>query len=979
MGLALTVPLVLGTTPVGQEHGSVRGIVLDQDFEVPLPGVSVLIVETGQAATTTDQGNYVFAQVVAGRYTLVLSKDGYTRQIRPDVVVTAGQLTDVDVSLLGEFTELGEFVVQDILEEGTGTELGLLNLRLESTSLLDSISSELMSRAGAGDAAAALPLVAGASIQDGKFAVVRGLPDRYVNSQMNKVRLPTADADKRAVELDQFPSAVIDSIQVSKTFTPDQQGDASGGAVNVQLRGIPEETTLRFKAEYSHNSQAAGSEFLSYDGGGLDPLGRGDSSRDIQFDELGGNWDGAVGVSPADAPIDYKFVLDMGRKVELESGLKLGAFASLFYERDSAFHDDGIDDAKWVVDPTTGAPLTPQYKQGSPEAGAFKTALFDITEASQSVQLGGIATLGLESANHALGLTYLYTRVAEDKVTLAEDTRGKDFFFPGYDPDDPDGVGHDQPGAAPYRRSETLEYSERTTSTLQLNGKHTLPYEGYELASRFRFEKPVVDWTLAHSTAESDKPDKRQFGSVWTPATATSGATWAADLPIENILAGNLQRTWENITEDSNQIQLNLKLPFEQWSQQQGYLQFGLFDDKVDRSFDQESFSNFNDPTPGFPGEFEDFWSESFPFENHPITEIDTDIDYEGDQDISAYYGMINLPISAPVTVIAGVRFESTDLSIVNIPEEDAFWFPPGADQSQPLPPGAADVDFQQDDVLPAVELVVDAFPGLTFRGSYAETVARQTFKELTPILQQEYFGGPVFIGNPLLTMSALKNYDLRMDYTPYEGSLISLSWFQKDIQDPIEYVQILKNFSFTTPVNYPKGSLGGYEVEVRQSLGRFSEKLEGLALGANATFIDSEVTLPSDEAQDFEDGQVPMPTRDMSNAPDYLYNLYATYDLSEGKTQLGAFYTVQGDTLVTGAGFDGENFIPNIYQKAYGTLNLSFSRVLSKHFRLQLQVKNLTNPDIQEVYRSEFIGGDELRSSYSKGREYSISLTAHF
>ena len=111
--------------------------------------------------------------------------------------------------------------------------------------LMDSISADLMSRAGASDAASALKLVAGASVQNGKSAVIRGLPDRYVSSQMNGVRLPTADEDKRAVELDQFPSAVIESIQVSKTFTPDQQGDASGGAVNVVLKSVPEENTIK--------------------------------------------------------------------------------------------------------------------------------------------------------------------------------------------------------------------------------------------------------------------------------------------------------------------------------------------------------------------------------------------------------------------------------------------------------------------------------------------------------------------------------------------------------------------------------------------------------------------------------------------------------------------------------------------------------------------------------------------------------------
>ena len=95
-------------------------------------------------------------------------------------------------------------------------------------------------------------------VQDGKYAVLRGLPDRYVSSQMNGVRLPTADEDKRAVELDLFPSAVIESLQVSKTFTPDQQGDASGGAVNVRLKGIPDETVLQVRTQVGGNSQVTG-------------------------------------------------------------------------------------------------------------------------------------------------------------------------------------------------------------------------------------------------------------------------------------------------------------------------------------------------------------------------------------------------------------------------------------------------------------------------------------------------------------------------------------------------------------------------------------------------------------------------------------------------------------------------------------------------------------------------------------------------
>jgi TonB-dependent receptor len=294
------------------------------------------------------------------------------------------------------------------------------------------------------------------------------------------------------------------------------------------------------------------------------------------------------------------------------------------------------------------------------------------------------------------------------------------------------------------------------------------------------------------------------------------------------------------------------------------------------------------------------------------------------------------------------------------------------------MDPGDGDVSFSQDDVLPALGLTYVPFQELTLRASYSETVARQTFKELTPILQQEFLGGPIFIGNPDLGMSALENYDLRLDYTPVPGSLLSLSWFHKDVQDPIEYVQRLTNFTFTTARNYPAGELSGYELELRQDLERFGDALHGFTFGGNATFIDSEVTLPDDEIADFAALQVPITSRDMTGAPEYLYNLHLTYDMEESGTQVALFYTVQGDALVTGAGEALGNFVPSIYSEEYGTLNLSLSRRIGQSLKLQFQAKNLTNPEIETVYRSEFIEGDATRTSYRKGAEFSLGLSVN-
>jgi outer membrane receptor protein involved in Fe transport len=229
--------------------------------------------------------------------------------------------------------------------------------------------------------------------------------------------------------------------------------------------------------------------------------------------------------------------------------------------------------------------------------------------------------------------------------------------------------------------------------------------------------------------------------------------------------------------------------------------------------------------------------------------------------------------------------------------------------------------------------------------------------------------------------MSSLQNYDLRLDYVPYEGSLVSTSWFRKDIKDPIEYVQRLIDFPFTTAVNYPTGKLTGYEFEVRQSLGQFWHHMEGFAVGANATFIKSQVTLPADEAAGFDDPgiQAPMSTRDMTNAPDHLYNLYFTYDVPKMGTQFALFYTVQGDTLVEGATESHGNFVPSVYAREYDTLNMSVSQGFGKYVKLQLQAKNLTNPRIEEVYRSPYIGDDVTKTSYTKGIEYSIGVTVSF
>lgn len=1003
---ALVMILVMAADAMAQQAGSVRGTVYDKEFDVPVGLAQVTIAETGQKVATQEQGNFVFPQIAPGTYTLIFTKDGYNRLVKSGIVVSPGQLVDLDVTLAGDIAEMEELVVQDLKITG-GSEVGLLTLRLESPQLLDSIGSELIGKSGASDAAGALKLVSGATVSEGKYAVVRGLPDRYVNSQLNGVRLPTADINKRAVELDQFPATVIESIQVSKTFTPDQQGDASGGAVNLVLKSIPEKNILEFSAQTSYNTQTTGNKnFLTYKGGGVNYWGMDDGRRDIQSEFFApnggdGKYNGAVGVSRDEAPIDYKWSGTAGGKQDLGDGVNVGGLLNIFNERASTFYDNGRKDSLFARTVAAGGqgpggPLDPQFNQAqgadpfNPDPfskGEFKTSLFDQTRGIQEAKWGGLGSMGLESKNHSLKFSYLYTQSTRDIASLNEDIRGKSTFYPGFDPNnlsDPNSLGGIvNPLSAPNLRFETLDYTERTTSSLQFSGTHALTYQDWGVKDWMVFHPLKFDWTYAQSSATLNEPDKRQFGSLFIPQVVDTSTDTVLRDPIQspaktaaNFTIGNLQRVWKDITEESDQYSLNLKLPFTQWTDSEGYFKIGLFNDAVVRKYNQDSFSNFNDSGGDFIGDFSDFWSSHFPSEVHNITPADIDVDYRGDQNIKAVYWMADIPLTSYLNVIGGIRYEDTNLKITNSPEKDVTWVPPGSPVAVQLNPGDADVSFRQEDVLPAIGLQIKPVKPVTIRLNYAETVARQTFKELTPIQQTEYLGADVFIGNPELKMSALKNYDVRIDYTPFLGSLISFSWFYKDVKGPIEYVQRDAGFPFTFPVNYPKGKLSGYEVELRQKLGTFWEELEGLSIGGNATIIDSEVTVPEEELQIIPEG-FRENKRDMTNAPAYLYNAYLTYELARTGTELSVFYTVRGDTLIAGAGTASSGFVPSVYEAEFGTLNLSLSQKIGKYFQLKFQAKNLTNPEIREVYRSQFIDHDTTRSSYTKGIDLSISISA--
>ena len=181
---------------------------------------------------------------------------------------------------------------------------------------------------------------------------------------------------------------------------------------------------------------------------------------------------------------------------------------------------------------------------------------------------------------------------------------------------------------------------------------------------------------------------------------------------------------------------------------------------------------------------------------------------------------------------------------------------------------------------------------------------------------------------------------------------------------------------------------MSGYEVEIRQGLGVLWSALEGFSAQANLTLIDSEVKLPDNELRQYEIYNLGNPgyevdlatasTRPMRETPEYLLNTSLMYDNETWGTQIGVFYSIKGETLMAGGTLRGD-YNPDVYALPYGDLSVGISQKIKGIWKLTFRAKNILDPEIETVYRSQFFEGEQTKTSYTKGVGYSASLGVEF
>ncbi|MEY4097700.1 MAG: hypothetical protein RL170_544, partial [Bacteroidota bacterium] len=236
-----------------------------------------------QISKTDIEGRYSFSIDVAKNYTLVLTYVGYKNKTVQDIKATkAGEEVEVDVLLEEANSKLADVTVSANRSSNKGaTDNALISFQKNTNTVASVISAETIKRSPDRNTAEILKRTSGASIQEGKYIIVRGLADRYNQAMLNGILLTSTEPDRKTFSFDLFPSQIIDNIIINKAFVPELPGEWAGGLIQVNTKDVPSKNFFNIQLGTSANSLVTGKDFFKDKGGKTDWYGIDDGTRSL--------------------------------------------------------------------------------------------------------------------------------------------------------------------------------------------------------------------------------------------------------------------------------------------------------------------------------------------------------------------------------------------------------------------------------------------------------------------------------------------------------------------------------------------------------------------------------------------------------------------------------------------------------------------------------------------------------------------------
>lgn len=987
------------------QNGNIRGTVIDDATGEPMFAVTVQIVGTSTGAITDFDGKFDIP-VTAGTYDLQVSFVSFQTVTITGLVVEGGKVNVIEQVRLKEDVELLEEVVVTA-EVIKTTESALLTVKRKSANLIDGISAASFKKIGDSDAASAVKRVTGVSIEGGKYVYVRGLGDRYTKTMLNNVDIPGLDPDKNSLQIDIFPTNLIDNIIVTKTAVAELPADFAGGIVNIETKDFPDEKVLDVSFSTTFNpSMHFQNDFLDYEGSNTDWLGFDTDTRELPDNLKGVELPNPINGSPSDISnisnslsktlgaeqnssfIDYSLGISLGDQKLLNNGNKLGYIFSGSYKRNYLHYDDRVY-AEWQIpNSPTSFQLVPANIQGNVASAEASSSGEEVdptnvpggVESINSVFLGGLAGLAYKTELSKYRLTAMVLQNGESKAGrfgILDDPESRAVGKSGYE-----------------ATSDNLEYSQRTLQNLLLNGEHHLNDDNW-----------VIDWRISPTISKLEDPDIRKAAFTFFQGDRLTFNSGAGGVPT---------RIWRFLDE----INVGSKIDFTKKGSlfsRDAKFKFGYSNLYKERDYEIFQYDiRFDDSInqPDWTGDPNEVLFDENLFPNTPpgsyyrsFTDNPNPNEYNSTVSNNAFYGSAEFNASDKLKAIVGLRVEDYSQQHTGRSQTAATLIQSLVDQGLSIDEATQQAKQSDDpqvrilddetvldatDLFPSVNLIYALKEKQNLRVSYSKTIARPSFKELSfaqiidPVSNRRFNGALFPIGDwdGNLTETDINNFDLRWESFQDRGQTISVSFFYKTFERPIELVRVrvVTASSEFQPRNVGNGTVFGAEFEFRKSLDVISESLSKFSLNGNLTLVESQIDMFESEYQarlEFEkDGQSVERTRDMAGQAPFIINVGLQYTDYESGLDAGLFYNIKGETLtVVGGGL-----FPDVYSEPFHSLNFNLNKTFGEEERtsLNFNVNNILN-DRREQFYQNFNADNQEFDGFSPGVSIGIGFGYKF
>ena len=922
------------------QTGTVSGVVTDKSTGEEIPMANIWL-ENSELGTSAGYFGEFTIDLPGGDHVLICSVISYT-EITESVTIKEGE----NITLNFVLSEDGVFINNGAVVEAkmnSTSDNAIDRMKLNDGGVIDGVSSETAKALGASNVATMTSKAAGISVEGGKYVYVRGLSDRYSLTLLNGGQIPGLDPNRNSVQLDLFPSSLVQNVTIRKTFTPNLPGNFTGGLVDIQTKDFPDSLEYNISLALGCNTNSTfNSSFLGFEGSSADFLGFDDGNRalpesvvnnDVQSTSSGDlallenqtkGFSNTWMPSSKTALPNMKFGFSIGNQKILKEGKILGFNFATTYDTKNTFYTNG---------------QTGRYKLiglANENETLNKESLYKDSRGDQSVLWGALGNISLRlKEGNTIGLTLLRN---QNGISSARSQTGE---VPNIDQDF-------------LSRQFSTRYIERSLNAVQLKGEHLLH-------EKFGFR---INWIGSAAFAAQDTPDLTVLEYLVKNPTNNSGFDlYDADINVPS-------KFFRKMNESNYDTKFNVIIPLKLEDDKESNIQLGVSNVHKNRDF-EEKLMEFYSNGISFDGNVNEFFSEeNMNTENEEFIYVedrtDTKNSYKATQNVLAAYAMTDYRLGNTWRLVTGARIESAQIESISA---KSYEVENEEDKAKYIG------QLNNVDVLPSLNITKEFKKKTNFRLAYTRTLARPSFREISSFASFDFENQLIKLGNPDLERTLIDNYDLRYEFYPNIGEIFSISAFYKTFHNPIELVvkPEAANIELTWE-NQDIATLYGVEFDFRKKLDFLGEKFRWWKIGTNITLVESQTPIDKDElAQIRETNPLQSKTRRMFGQSPYIINGVLSYKNPENGVSGSVGYNVSGEKLVLVIA----GGTPNVMDQPRHNLNLSVTKELKQNVKITLRGQNLLDAETKRTYN--YNGQDYTFQSFRTGRTISAIVSLVF